>query len=450
MEKGNTFYNTVLRTVSERRLFRAEDRVLVAVSGGADSVALLLVLLQMGIRCDVAHCNFHLRGEESDRDEAFVRSLCRKCGVHLYVEDFDTAAYAQEKGISIEMAARDLRYAYFEQLRADLAFDCVAVAHHRDDNVETFLLNLIRGTGLKGLTGMPYRNGHVVRPLLDTSRADIERYLSARGQVYVTDSTNLVADVMRNKIRLELLPMLQAMNPSIVGTLQDTIRHLEDAYTLYGLALEGLEANLCRDGRISIRALKAAPAAHTVLFELLRAYGFNSEQAEDIYEHLDGEAGKVYESQTWRLLRDREDLILSRKDEVYRCQCNVLPLEGFVKVAPDLSLSIRRAHYDSHFVIPREKDTACLDLDKIAYPITIRLVEAGDRFVPFGMKGQKLVSDYLTDAKKTLFEKERQLVVCSGEQIAWLVGERADERFRVGDTTSRVLVIQCLREGGAL
>ena len=158
----------------------------------------------------------------------------------------------------------------------------------------------------------------------------------------------------------------------------------------------------------------------------------------------------MYESQTWRLLRDREDLILSRKDEVYRCSCSVLPLEGFVKVAPDLSLSIRRVHYDSHFVIPRDKDTACLDLDKIAYPITIRLAEAGDRFVPFGMKGQKLVSDYLTDAKKTLFEKERQLVVCSGEQIAWLVGERADERFRVGDTTSRVLVIQCLREGGAL
>ena len=217
--------------IREHQLVEPDDKILVALSGGADSVALLLVLLQAGFHCEAAHCNFHLRGKESDRDEKFVRDLCRSQSIRLHTKDFDTMAYAREKGISIEMAARELRYGYFEELRTDWRFDKIAVAHHRDDNVETLLLHLVRGTGLKGLTGMRYRNGYVIRPMLDTSREEIERYLAGEGQSYVTDSTNLETEAVRNKIRLEFLPMMKTVNPSILDTLQDTIRHVEDAYT---------------------------------------------------------------------------------------------------------------------------------------------------------------------------------------------------------------------------
>ena len=259
--------------IREHQLVEPDDKILVALSGGADSVALLLVLLQAGFHCEAAHCNFHLRGKESDRDEKFVRDLCRSQSIRLHTKDFDTMAYAREKGISIEMAARELRYGYFEELRTDWRFDKIAVAHHRDDNVETLLLHLVRGTGLKGLTGMRYRNGYV---MLDTSREEIERYLAGEGQSYVTDSTNLETEAVRNKIRLEFLPMMKTVNPSILDTLQDTIRHLEDAYTLYNIAVEDLKARICRNNRIDIQALKTIPAARTILFELLSAYGFNS------------------------------------------------------------------------------------------------------------------------------------------------------------------------------
>ncbi len=447
MEKERDFYDGVMLCIREHRLAEPDDKILVALSGGADSVALLLVLLQAGFRCEAAHCNFHLRGEESDRDEKFVRDLCRSRSVRLHTKDFDTAAYAREKGVSMEMAARELRYGYFEELRADWRFDEIAVAHHRDDNVETMLLCLIRGTGLKGLTGMRYRNGHVIRPLLDASREEIERYLDGEGQAYVTDSTNMETEAVRNKIRLELLPMLKTVNPSILDTLQETIRHLNDAYTLYNRAVEDLKARICRDDRIDMEALKSVPAARTVLFELLSAYGFNGAQTEEVFAHLDGTPGKTYESREWRLLRDRKTLVLTRKGERYECLCHVLPLEGYVKVTKDLTFFIRRMPCDGHFTIPRSKDVACVDLGKMEYPITVRFAREGDRFVPFGMTDGKLVSDYLTDCRKNLFEKERQLVVCGGERIVWVVDERIDDRFRIDEGTSRVLVIQCLRNG---
>ena len=430
----------------QQRLLSDGDKILVALSGGADSVALLLLLLGMGYHCEAVHCNFHLRGEESNRDERFVRALCRAHSVRLYVEDFDTMAYVREKKVSIEMAARDLRYAYFDRLRNDFGFEWVAVAHHCDDNIETMLLNLIRGTGLKGLAGMQYRNGYIVRPLLDVTRTEIEQYLEETRQTYVTDSTNLEPDVMRNKIRLEILPMLRDLNPSIGSTLQRTIRRLQESYTLYRAAVEEMKERVCHGHHIDLNALRNVPAPHTVLFEILSSYGFNSTQIEEVCHQLEGGgSGKMYQSRDWRLLRDRESLVLESKDSSYGCVCSVLPLEGFVKVAPDVTFSIRRVHYGSDFIIPKDRATACLDLGKIEYPITVRMAEGGDRFTPLGMKGTKLVSDYLTDVKKNLFEKERQLVVCSGGHIAWLVGERIDEHYRVDGNTDRILMIQAIK-----
>lgn len=436
------FKDRVEATVVRHGLLQADEKVMVALSGGADSVALLRVLVEMGFTCVAVHCNFKLRGSESDRDEDFVRRLCRKLSVRVHVRSFDTAGYASAHGISIEMAARDLRYRYFEEVRLLENARVVAVAHHRDDNVETLLLNLVRGTGLKGLCGMRYRRDAIVRPLLDVSREDILAYLAALGQDYVTDRTNLENDVKRNKVRLDVLPQLALLNPSVADTLQAEINRFADAYSLYGWAVEHFKRQVCHDHVIDLEMLAKTPAPDALLYEILSGYGFTSAQTDDIVSMGNGISGKVFDSGCWRLLRDRQKLVLQPAGALPECLCSVLPLEGAVRVTPDDMLLVNRYRRDEGFEIPRTKDVACFDLSKLTFPLTIRRVRTGDRFVPFGMKGSRLVSDYLTDRKKNVFEKERQLVVCSDENIAWVVGERTDDRFRVDAETERVMVIR--------
>lgn len=423
----------------------AQGPVLVALSGGADSVALLHVLRALDFPVEAVHCNFELRGAESDRDEAFVRSLCRRLGVELHVTHFRTRQHARRNGISVEMAARELRYAYFDRLRQERRAGCVAVAHHRDDNVETLLLNLVRGTGIHGLTGMAPRNGHVVRPLLGVSRADVEAYLAELGQDYVTDSTNLQDEVQRNKIRLNILPQLGEINPAVADTLQATAMRLAGVAAYYDWAIERARQRVCRDGGIDKEALRNEPAPQALLYEILSGKGFNPAQISEIYEHMDGEPGRVYESDSWRLLRDRDALLLRSKADRFECLCPVLPLQGTVRVAPGITFVIRREAVGPGFDVPRQKHTACFDVEKLAFPLTVRRVQEGDRFVPFGMKGSRLVSDFLTDAKKSLFDKERQLVVCSGDRIAWLVGERPDDRFRLDEHTRYAMILKLER-----
>lgn len=405
--------------------------VLVALSGGADSVSLLLALKMLSFRVEAVHCNFELRGAESERDEMFVRALCRRLNVHLEVTHFRTQTYARRNGVSVEMAARELRYAYFERLRRERGADCIAVAHHRDDNVETLLLNLIRGTGVHGLTGMASRNGQVVRPLLNIARADIEAFLEDTGESYVTDSTNLQDEAVRNKIRLNILPQLQAINPSIAETLQATAQRMAGAEAYYNRAIDEACQRVMHGEIIDTAALLREPSPATLLYEILSEKGFNRMQVSEIYEHINGEPGHIYDCAEWRLLRDRGRLLLRSKQDTFVCHTSVLPLQGVVSVATGLTFVIRREPVNDAFVVPRNKGSVCLDVDKLAFPLTVRPIREGDRFVPFGMTGSKLVSDYLTDVKMSQFDKERQLVVCSGADIVWLVGERADNRFRL-------------------
>ena len=444
MTNIKTVLGKVLHTIHSHNLIEINDKVLVALSGGADSVYLLHILKEADVACDAAHCNFHLRGDESDRDEQFVISLCKKMNVKLHRTDFDTTDYAKKQGISIEMAARDLRYAYFEKLRNEWGYDKIAVAHHRDDNVETLLLNLTRGTGLKGLTGMQYCNGHIIRPLLDISREEIEHCCNEREWQYVTDSTNLETDATRNKIRLEIIPMLKKINPSVMDTMQETISRMNECYQLYTEAVGKLKNEIQEGLKINIRELQRITSPRTILYELLSEYGFNNAQTNDIFEHLNGESGKLYESNEWRLLRDREVLILKNKNEKAECLCNILPLEGYVKITANKDFIIERHSIDKDFNIPRSMDTVCLDMDRIEYPISVRLIQEGDKFVPLGMKNEKLISDYLTDKKRSVYDKESQLVVCSGNKIAWLVNERPDDRFRITDNTRRILKIRVI------
>ena len=413
--------------IEKEDLFSSGSKILVALSGGADSVALLCILHAAGYPCEAAHCNFHLRGEESNRDEQFVRQLCKKYGIHLHTIDFDTTRYAAEKHISIEMAARELRYNWFEEIRNQCRADVVAVAHHQDDSVETILLNLIRGTGITGLLGIRPRNGVIVRPLLCINREEIMRYLQSIGQDYVTDSTNLEDEYTRNKIRLNLLPLMQTINPSVKNSLIETGNYLSDVATIYNRYIEEAKTRIATTEGIRICELVKEPAPEALLFEILHPLGFNSAQIKDIVHSLHGQSGKQFSSKEWRVIKDREFLLLEK-------------IQSEDKEELPFQIIKEEKEYTSDFQIPREKGTACFDADKLDGTISYRKWRTGDTFIPFGMKGKKKISDYLTDRKFSISQKERQWVLCCGEHIAWLIGERTDNRFRIDETTKRVVI----------
>lgn len=419
----------VWQYIEQKKLLAPGEKVLVALSGGADSVALLRLLLEYGCRCEAAHCNFRLREAESDRDEAFVRTLCAAHGVPLHVTRFDTRGTAARRHLSLEMAARELRYAWFEEVRRGCGASCIAVAHHADDSVETFLLNLIRGTGIEGLRGIRPRNGNVVRPLLCLSKADILDYLESIGQAFVTDSTNLQDEYTRNKIRLRLLPLLQAIHPSARNNILQTAGHIDDAALVYRQGIEEGKKRVCTPQGICIRSLLREVAPEALLFEILRGFGFNGAQVHDVFQSLAGQAGKTFHAPGADLIKDREYLLVETDTAAVRPQLQTETVER-----------------TADFAIPRDKAIACLDADKIVFPLSLRRWRHGDSFVPFGMKGRKKVSDYLTDRKFSLVQKARQWVLCCGEDIVWLVGERPDDRFCVRAGTRRILMVKTVGE----
>lgn len=412
--------------IERQQLLPSDSTVLVALSGGADSVALLRILLSLGYACEAAHCNFSLRGAESDRDETFVRQLCHQLAVPLHLIRFNTADEAARKHVSIEMAARELRYTWFEQTRQACGATAIAVAHHRDDSAETFLLNLLRGTGINGLQGIRPRNGHIVRPLLCVDRQEIIDYLAKLKQDYVTDSSNLEDEYTRNKIRLHLLPLMQQIAPAAKENLLKTAAHLADAAQLYQQAVNEGRKRIVHANAIDINALLHEPAPSTLLFEILHPLGFNESQTTDIYQALQGQPGKRFDSKEWSVVKDRNRLLIERKEAT---------------LCPP-GLDIQTLDYTPEFVIPRDRQTAVFDADKLKAPLSLRLWQKGDTFCPFGMNGRKKVSDYLTDRKFSLLQKERQWVLCCGEAIAWLVGERSDNRFRVDNQTRRVTLVR--------
>lgn len=412
--------------IEKHKLFTPQDRLLVTVSGGADSTALLRILLNLNYACEVAHCNFHLRGEESNRDEQFVRNLCKELKVPVHIAHFDTQKEASTKHISIEMAARQLRYDWFEQLRQAQKLTKIVVAHHLNDNVETFLLNMIRGTGIRGLQGIQPKNGYIVRPLLETSRQDLESYLHSINQPYVIDSSNLEDAYVRNKIRHAVIPVLQELNPSIVNTLSANAKRLHEATLIYEAAIKK-ELNQVRtpDG-LSITLLLKSPSPQVLIYEALHPLGFTETQIANIHKSIyNNQSGKQFYTNSWRVIRDRDKLL-------------ILPLTNIQKPI----LQITRLVRTETFQIPSSPDIACLDADLIKSPLHLRLCQRGDTFYPLGMSGKKAVSDYLTNRKYSINHKERQWVLCCGEDIIWLVGERIDDRYKIKAKTTNILYIK--------
>ena len=415
---------------------------IVALSGGADSVALLLGLLRLQQPLVAAHCNFHLRGEESDADEAFVRQLCERLGVQLYVAHFDTTEYAKQQRISIEMAARELRYDYFEKLRTELGASDIVVAHHRDDNVETLLLNLVRGSGLKGLCGMQRRNGFIVRPLLDVTRKEIEDFLKSEGCAFRVDSTNTDTAFKRNKIRHELLPLLRELNPSIDRTLAETIVRLNEAQTLLRSLRSDSIAAPALPLRLPLASLQSSPAPHTLIFNFLSPYGFTPSQCRTIAQECSERVGAMYETAEYLCVRDREALILAPRPP--RIAHFELPIdEGELTLPNGATLRLHRCVRAALTEIPKSPHIACLDLAKITFPLFVRTPQEGDRFAPFGMKGTQLISDYLTNRKRNRLEKLASLLLCDAQGPLWLINERPDRRAMITSSTQEVLIVEC-------
>ncbi|HEY5592863.1 MAG TPA: tRNA lysidine(34) synthetase TilS [Paludibacter sp.] len=423
--------------IEKHELLTPKGRVIVGVSGGADSVALLHLLVSLGYDCIIAHCNFHLRMEESDRDEAFVLNLSKDLKIPYYSIDFDTIKYADTHHISIEMAARDLRYAWFYELLEKQSAQAIAVAHHADDGIETMLMNLIRGTGLRGLTGISARNEKVVRPLLCCTRKEIENYIITHDLEHIEDSTNATPDYQRNKFRNVVLPLLEEINPSVRQTLYDSLERFEGNLAIYEQAIEKIKnAVVIKESetvKLNIDLLKQQADVPTVMYELLHSYGFGAATIKQITEQLDGESGKQFYSETHRLLKDRKYLIISKieskTDDVYWIQ------ETDTEIMKPIHLKLSKLQLNPHFQVSKEKNCVHIDAAKLQFPLQLRRWHEGDTFFPFGMKNRKKVSDFFIDNKLNLLEKEQSWLLISGEDIVWIVGQRMDNRFRVTEKT---------------
>ena len=454
--------NKVKRFIASEHLLRVDALYLVALSGGADSVALLLCLKELGYRVEAVHCNFHLRGEESLRDEQFCEELCQREDIPLHKAHFDTQAYADLHKVSIEMAARELRYRYFFQLKEALGADGVCVGHHKEDSVETILINLVRGTGLNGLMGIRPRNNDVIRPLLCVSRQDIEDYLRQHAVSFVTDSTNLVDDVVRNKIRLNVLPQLSEINPSVTDAILTTANHLsevdaivqESLKSALGKAVSFINpvTQVCLNSlsnepfQLDLSVVRAFPSPSYFLFHVLKPLGFSSSQIAEMVSHLDGQIGQLWYSSTHELTHDRGFFMVLPREEAEPREF-VIPETGRYVYDEHLSLRLTERTLLPSADASYSKNPLIVDLDaaSIRFPLTLRRVAEGDRFTPLGMRGTQLVSDFLTNLKRNRFEKRNQLVLLDATgTILWVLGLRINDRFKLTPQSSSCLQIEIL------
>lgn len=430
--------------ITRNNLIQKDDKILLAVSGGIDSMVMAHLFLRLPYFTAIAHCNFSLRGVESDGDEKLVRSFAEDHSIQFFNVRFDTKAYAAEKGISIQMAARELRYDWFEKTRAVNSFDSVAVAHNMNDNIETLLINLTRGTGPAGLGGMKPSAGRIIRPLLFAPRESIAEYCDKHSVAYREDRSNAETKYTRNKIRHLVIPILKEINPSIEKTLEETAERFSEINEIVTEYIESIREKVSKekdgDTYIHCGLLKNYIENRSILFELFRIYGAGNEQLDDLVNVLNGRTGGFLITTTHRILKNRDEIIITKRDSA---DDKIFIAEdiGQLRKIPGI-LAAEIVIRDDSFNIPSESSTACFDLGKIAFPLTIRIWKAGDYFFPFGMKNQKKkLSDYFIDKKYSIAEKEHKKVLESEGEIAWVIGDRPDDRFRITGGTQKILMI---------
>lgn len=418
--------------------FLIKSKLLIAVSGGMDSVVLVHLCHQSDLNISLAHCNFNLRGEESDADEAFVLQIAKDLELDVYIENFDTEAFSKEQSLSTQMAARELRYEWFFNLAEQLKFDYILTAHHADDNLETFLINFTRGSGLDGLVGIPEMNDNVVRPLLEFSREDLESYAIEEKIEWREDSSNATNKYLRNQLRHDIIPTLKQMNPQLLRNFQKTLSHLHESQEIVKDAISKIRGKVVsvEDDiiKFNIKELNELSNPKGYLYNLLKEYHFT--EWEDVTNLLSAQSGKQVYSATHRLLKDRDFLLLKE-----------IQPENFSKITINIeALYEQSLHGNLSFDEVEnitEKDECIIYVDKykLQFPLELRTWKEADYFYPFGMKGKKKLSKYFKDEKLSLIDKEQIHLLCSGEDIVWIIGKRADDRFKVTDETKQILKI---------
>ncbi len=437
--------------IQTENIFNQGSKLLLALSGGVDSVVLLQLLTEAEYTVAVAHVNFNLRGAVSNQDQQFVEDLAKQYRVAFYTTNFDTAAYAKQNKVSIQMAARDLRYTWFEEIRIVNGFDFIATAHHQDDNLETILLNLTKGTGLKGLRGILPKNGKIVRPLLPFSKEQIIEYATANQLKWREDASNQSVKYERNKIRLEVIPVLKNINPQLLHNLQKNTRYLRETEHIYK---DGLQYHFKRwvqqkgaEIYLPILKIKKTKGYATILYEYLKDFGYNADQVSQIIDSFNSEPGKQFLSPTHQLIKDRKFLILAKQSNPNKT-LHLIDIKQEKVVLPNLEITIKVDRFTKEFdqesfknYLPTNEQQAKLHYNKLAFPLRLRRWQKGDFFYPFGMKRKKKkLSDFFTDHKLSKIEKEKVWILEDDKKrIVWVVGFRIDDRFGIHKKIKKVL-----------
>lgn len=432
--------------IEENELFTHDDKILLTVSGGVDSMVMMSLTAAAGYRFGVAHCNFQLRGKESDEDEVLVEREAMRLGVEFYNKRFDTTGEMERTGESMEMAARRLRYAWFRELCDEHGYTAIAIAHHSNDSIETFFINMLRGTGLRGLTGITTQAGRIVRPMMFATRKDIHDYAVAHRIPFREDSSNRSTKYLRNKVRIGLVPMLKEINPQFTTIMRRNIARLSQAQDFINSAIDLVKGeSLEHNGSIhTLRVSKIRPTLprNYVIYEILNSeYGFKGDVVDALCHALDADAtGRRFYSREWVAVVDRGDVVIAPIDEGDSCETIVD--RGVVRSYIGGSvLYYEYCNIDFIDTLDQGDNVALLDADKLKFPLRVRRWQEGDWFVPFGMSGRKKLSDYLIDKKVSMAEKSRQFVLLSGDDIVWVVGRRLDDRYAITRKTENVLKI---------
>ncbi|MCL2511958.1 MAG: tRNA lysidine(34) synthetase TilS [Bacteroidales bacterium] len=439
-------FTDFLHFISTRNLFAPTQTVLLAVSGGLDSTAMAHLFHQAGFSFGIAHCNFALRGTDSDGDEAFVRDLAAQYGVPFFSKKFDTLALSKQHNTGIQETARTLRYEWFSELLTTQNYDYLATAHHQDDHIETFFINVLRGCGISGLHGILDKRNRIIRPLLFASRKELEKYVTEHSLKYREDVSNQETKYTRNKIRHHLIPVLEEIQPQLNDVMVENMERFREAEQIYQTRIQQVISEITQrlpDNTlaIDIEKLQTLEAPKTFLFEILSPFGFKKETMPDILKSLTATSGKRFLSEHFTLVKDRKHLLLHE---------NQTPSDAMFFIEKDdleihlpLHLKIERIAYNDRFTIPDSCHSACFDCEKIVFPLVIRKPKAGDAFVPLGMKGRKKLSDFFIDQKFTRIEKENTWLLCnSNGDIIWIISHRIGDAYKVTEKTREVLRVE--------
>ncbi len=436
--------NQFNKYIKDNNLVNRDDKILLAISGGIDSMVMAHLFLQSGYRIGIAHCNFSLRANDSDLDEKLVHDFALQNNLPFLTTRFDTLSFAKENGLSVQMAARELRYKWFEDIRIENGYDKIAVAHNLNDNIETLLINLIRGTGITGLTGMKPIINRIVRPLLFATRNEIMSYCNSQKIIYREDKSNADTKYTRNKIRHLVIPVLKEINPSIETTLNETAERLSGISEIITEYINELKEKITeqQDKNISfnIRLLNNHIPNKTILFELFKPYGVTNVMLKDLTAVIEGKTGGQILTNTHRIIKNRKELIVSAENQETETFYQVNDIEGFKNI-PGIVSAVFTDIADK-YEIPSNPYIACLDSDKVKFPLIIRNWRAGDHFYPLGMKQKKKLSDYFIDNKYSILDKENRLILESEGRIVWIIGDRIDNRYRITKSTKRVLLVR--------